>query len=97
MRSVDHLQELIEDDPYADIRLPAKAKRVVTFLRDAPKSRPKLPIEKDGAKILAVRGHEVLSAYVVSDKGPAFMTLIEKTFGKEVTTRTWDTVKKLAR
>jgi len=24
------------------------------------------------------------------------MTLIEKTFGEEVTTRTWDTVKKVA-
>ncbi len=25
------------------------------------------------------------------------MTLIEKTFGKDVTTRTWETVKKVAR
>jgi len=25
------------------------------------------------------------------------MTLIEKTFGKDVTTRTWDTIKKVAR
>jgi hypothetical protein len=33
---------------------------------------------------------------VRSPKGPVFMTLIEKTFGKEVTTRTWDTVKKAA-
>ncbi|MDQ3997720.1 MAG: DUF1697 domain-containing protein [Gemmatimonadota bacterium] len=30
-------------------------------------------------------------------KGAVFMTLIEKTFGKEVTTRTWDTVAKVAR
>jgi len=97
VRSVDHLRDLIEKDPYAEFRLPANAKRVVTFLREAPKPRPKLPIAKDGAKILAVRGHEVLSAYVVSSKGPVFMTLIEKTLGKEVTTRTWDTVKKLAR
>jgi hypothetical protein len=26
---------------------------------------------------------------------PAFMRLIEKTFGKDVTTRTWETVKKV--
>jgi len=26
-----------------------------------------------------------------------FMSLIEKTFGKDVTTRTWDTVKKVAK
>jgi uncharacterized protein (DUF1697 family) len=97
VRSVDHLRELIEEDPYSEFRLPTAAKRVVTFLRDVPKPRPKLPVEKDGAKILALRGHELLSAYVVNSKGPVFMTLIEKNFGKDVTTRTWDTVKKLAR
>jgi len=30
-------------------------------------------------------------------RGPAFMTLIERTFGQAVTTRTWDTVKKVAK
>ena len=31
------------------------------------------------------------------DRMAVFMTLIEKTFGKEATTRTWDTVAKVAR
>lgn len=97
VRSVDHLRRLIAAEPYEELRVSPRAKRVVTFLRKAPRPRPKLPIEKDGAKILALRGHEALSAYVVTSKGPVFMTLIEKTFGKEVTTRTWDTVKKLAK
>jgi len=44
-----------------------------------------------------VKGGEVFSAYVRNPKGPVFMTLIEKTFGKETTTRTWDTVAKVAR
>jgi len=39
----------------------------------------------------------VLGAYLPTPKGPVFMTLIEKTFGKDVTTRTWDTVAKVAR
>jgi hypothetical protein len=39
----------------------------------------------------------VYSAYLPNPKGAVFMTLIEKTFGKEVTTRTWDTVAKVAR
>jgi len=97
VRTVTSLQRLIEADPYTSFRLPKNAKRVVTFLRAAPDPPPKLPVEKDGAKILAVRNHEAISAYVVSAKGPVFMTLIEKTFGKDVTTRTWDTVKKLAK
>ena len=50
----------------------------------------------DGARILAALGREVFSSYVPGPRGPVFMTLIEKTFGKDVTTRTWDTVKKVA-
>src|ERR1051325_7467787 len=61
---------------------------------DAP---PELPIERDGARILVMKGREVFGAYLPTPKGPVFMTLIEKTFGKDVTTRTWDTVAKLAR
>ena len=57
--------------------------------------RVRLPIELDGARILSVRGTEVFSAYIPSPRGPVFMKLIEKTFGEEVTTRTWDTVGKV--
>jgi hypothetical protein len=41
-----------------------------------------------------MNGREVFTAYVPSPRGPVFMTLIEKTFGRNVTTRTWDTVRK---
>ncbi len=97
VRSVEALRRMLAADPYADHRLPPGAKRVVTFLRGRPKARLELPIELDGARILAVEGGEVFSAYVPSPRGPVFMSLIEKTFGKEVTTRTWDTVGKVAR
>jgi uncharacterized protein (DUF1697 family) len=97
VRSVDDLQALLDADPYAKFRLASGSKRVVTFLSDAPTKRPALPIELDGARILCVQGCEVFSAYVPGPRGPVFMTLIEKTFGKDVTTRTWDTVKKAAR
>jgi uncharacterized protein (DUF1697 family) len=96
VRSVEDLRRLLDDDPFADFTLPKGAKRVVTFLREPAAGRLKLPIEQDGARILAARGREVLSAYVVGDKGPVFMTLIEKAFGKDVTTRTWETVGKCA-
>ena len=94
VRPAAALQALLEADPYAEFRLPANAKRVVTFLRQAHAQRLALPIEVDGARILAMRGGEVFCAYVPSPRGPAFMTLIEKTFGSGVTTRTWETVRK---
>jgi uncharacterized protein (DUF1697 family) len=97
VRPVDHLRELLASDPYRRFRLKPGAKRIVTFLRDRPRSRLALPIEFDGARILSMDGGEIFSAYVPSPRGPVFMTLIEKTFGKEQTTRTWETVGKIAR
>lgn len=97
VRPIEALRRMLAADPYADFRLAPRAKRVVTFLREKPKARLELPIELDGAHILRVVGAEVFSAYVPSPRGPVFMSLIEKTFGREVTTRTWDTVKKVAR
>ncbi len=97
VRPVEELRALIDADPYQAYQLPADAKRVVTFIRDKPKGKLELPIERDGASILAIQGNEVFSAYVPSPKGPVFMVLIEKTFGKDVTTRTWDTIKKVAK
>lgn len=97
VRSVDDLLELLESDPYRKFKLASGSKRVVTFLSAAPASKLKLPIELDGARILAVQGGAVFSAYVVSPKGPVFMNLLEKTFGKDVTTRTWETVVKVTK
>jgi uncharacterized protein (DUF1697 family) len=96
VRPVANLQALIDADPYRAFRLPATAKRVVTFLRQPPSSLPKLPIEKDGARILAVQGTEILTAYEPTPGNPVFMALLAKAFGTEITTRTWDTVKKCA-
>jgi uncharacterized protein (DUF1697 family) len=95
VRPLDELSALLEADPFEAFRLPRAAKRVVTFLRKAQPGKLSLPISFDGARILALEGREVFSAYVPSPRGPAFMALIEKTFGRDVTTRTWDTVRKI--
>ena len=95
VRPVEELHELIDSDPFGSFRVAANAKRIVTFLRSKPGSRVRLPIELDGARILSVRDTEVFSAYIPSPRGPVFMRLIEKTFGEDVTTRTWDTVRKV--
>jgi uncharacterized protein (DUF1697 family) len=97
VRPVSALCELLDADPYSAFRIPKNAKRVITFLREPHKAKLSLPLEVDGARILAANGREVLSAYVPGPRGPVFMTLIEKTFGKDVTTRTWDTVNKCSK
>jgi uncharacterized protein (DUF1697 family) len=96
IRPITHLRELLASDPYRGARIPEAAKRVVTFLRAKPPGQVRLPSEGDGARIVAVRGGEVFTAYLRTPKGPVFMTLLEKTFGREQTTRTWQTVQKVA-
>jgi uncharacterized protein (DUF1697 family) len=96
VRSTASLERLLASDPFARHRLPAGAKRVVTFLREPPPAPPALPVRLGEARVVAVAGAEAFSAYVPGDEGPRFMALIEKTFGKDVTTRTWDTVVKVA-
>jgi uncharacterized protein (DUF1697 family) len=97
VRPIDALRALLASDPFRTFHLAAGSKRIVTFLREAPAAKLKLPVQRDGARILSTKGGEIFSAYVPNPKGPIFMTLIEKTFGKEQTTRTWETVAKVAR
>ena len=97
VRPVDALRKLLASDPWRAFRIDPAAKRIVTFLRDKPATKLTLPIEQDGARILALKGREVFTAYTRTPKGPVFMTLLQKTFGKEQTTRTWETVEKVAR
>jgi len=97
VRPIEQLRKVLASDPYSRFKLGPKAKRIVTFLRGRPKAKIALPVELHGARILTMKGREIFSAYLPTPKGPVFMTLIEKTFGKDLTTRTWDTVAKVAR
>jgi uncharacterized protein (DUF1697 family) len=95
VRPIEHLRALLDADPFARFELPAASKRVVTFLHQTPADFPQLPIELDGACLLALQGRELFSAYVPARNDPVFMRLIERHCGKSQTTRTWDTVCKV--
>lgn len=97
VRPIDYLEALLARDPFARFDLPPKGKRNVTFFREPPATKPRLPIELRGARILAMDGREGLTCHVPNAYDPAFMVLIEKTFGKQVTTRTWETVGRIVK
>jgi len=97
VRPIDYLQALIDRDPFSAFTLPAGAKRNVTFLRRRPDVPPTLPQRLRGAELLALKDREAFTYYIPNHVDPAFMVLIEKTFGKEVTTRTWETVQRIVK
>lgn len=96
IRPAAYLQELVARDPFSEFDLPSTAKRVVTFLRSSKGLSVELPVEREGARILKLAACEVFTTYEPNPKGPVFMTLLERTFGKDITSRTFDTVKKCA-
>jgi len=95
VRPISALEALLASDPFAGRRLPAGSKKIVTFLHAEPADLPRLPIAKGDARIHVVLGREAFSTYVPGPDGPVFMAVIERTFGKDVTTRTWETVRKV--
>jgi len=98
VRPSAQLQQLIQSDPFAEFELPTGGKRVVTFLRSpGAVAAVDLPLSMHDACILKRVGSEVFSVYVPNEKGPVFMQLLERTFGQDITTRSWDTVAKCAR
>lgn len=99
LRSAAQLQRLLDHDPFAGMALAPDAKRLVTLLGHAKPSnaqRVTLPITRGGAGIVALNESEALTVYAPADQGPIAMALIERTFGKGVTTRSWETIRKCA-
>lgn len=97
LRPIEALRGLLAADPWQQWPVPDGAKRVVTFFLAEPETVPELPLARAGATLYAVRGAEAYCAYVPSARGGEFMGVIERTFGKDITTRTWDTVRRIAR
>ena len=95
VRPLDELRRILERDPYGGHVKP-EAKRIVTFVR-GPVAALELPIQRDGATLLHLDKDVLFSAYLPTPKGPVFMALIEKAVGKDQTTRTWQTIEKVAR
>lgn len=90
------LQALAASEPFAAFELPPSSKPLVLFLRKPAELDLDLPIRRHDASILAFNGTEALCAYVPGPNASGFMSLLERTFGKTITTRTLDTVSRCA-
>jgi uncharacterized protein (DUF1697 family) len=96
IRPIAALEALLASDPWDELRVPREAKRLVTFLRERGKP-PKLPLTAGNFTIYAARDREVFSAYIREPGNAAFMGVIEKTFGKDITSRTWDAIARIVK
>lgn len=99
IRTKKEIQDLVASDPFKKIKVTPMTRLYVTFVSDTPKSKLKIPYvspEKDFT-ILKVTDGEVISVLELIERGTIdAMEILEKEFGKNVTTRNWNTVVKAA-
>lgn len=100
LRSMRELAALVAADPFKGLVPSTDTKLYVTFLfRGRPgSSGARLPAPPKGVRIVGVRPGEVCSAVTLSAGAgtPELMAFLEKSLGRDVTTRNWQTVTKLA-
>jgi len=96
VRKIDELQRLVAADPFAGVKVTPQTRLFVTFLSEKNKSSLKIPYETPDKNCRIIRANDrevcsVLTLYRTVD----LMSMLEKEFGKKITTRNWNTVQKI--
>ena len=96
--SADSLLDLLNDDPFKDEILTKERRGYVSFLLHKPETSLKLPwiSEDNSLKILRANDKLICSFLDLSKtKTPEAMNVLEKFYGKQMTTRNWNTVQRI--
>lgn len=99
VRAIDEIQKLADRNPFKKIKVTPETRLYISFLPEKPKSKLKIPYtspEKD-FRILEVTHREICSVVDLNlGRGTVeAMSILEKEFGKNITTRNWNTVAKI--
>ncbi|QBS40582.1 DUF1697 domain-containing protein [Nocardia sp. CS682] len=102
IRSYEELRALLDTDPFPGLTHGRGTYLVATFRKQRKKAPGKLPEQPD--PLTRVVGYDkacdtFLAVVDNSDPGktPDFMTWLDKTYGKDITTRTWLTVQRVVK
>jgi uncharacterized protein (DUF1697 family) len=94
---IEKLRDVADLNPFQGIRVTPRTRLFVTFLSEEPKTGLKIPyVSPDKSfRILCVAHRAVCSVLVLGPqwaKNLRQMDILEKEFGKKITTRSWSTV-----
>jgi uncharacterized protein (DUF1697 family) len=98
VRTQKQISDLIAREPFRGMTDSSKCKLNVTFLKKKQKLKLKFPIEPEGTsyKLIGEYNGAIFSSIDLSgSKTPQLMLFLEKQFGKQITTRTWNTTNKI--
>ncbi len=99
LRNLKDLQTLASVDPFKAAATDSKTKLYVTFLAGKPEAKLRLPYKHPDKNFTVVylSDAEVCSVLTLSPGTGTtdLMKFLEKQFGKNITTRNWNTIQKL--
>jgi uncharacterized protein (DUF1697 family) len=100
LRTPRSIGQLIAADPFRGIRVTPRTRLFVTFLAEKPASRLPIPYLSPDRSFHILCRHNLALCSVLT-LGPQWgknlrqMDILEKEFGKKITTRSWSTVLKI--
>lgn len=98
LKDFEEISAMAQSNPFKTVEVTETIRLYVSFLKNEPKNQLTLPyLSKDESfQIIEVRGKTIFSVLDLS-KGKTVkgMDDLEKNFGKEITTRNWNTIIKL--
>lgn len=96
IRTQEQIHDLVRSEPFSDIKTGADTRLYVSFLSTPPTTSVR--INSDYFQVISISDTEVcsvlqLNPHMGSTDG---MNILEKHFGKDITTRNWNTILKIA-
>ena len=98
IRTLSDLHKIRASDPFAGIDVTKQTRLYVTFLADKPGSSLSIPYTSPDKsfRILSATKSEIYSVLDLAiATTPEAMNILEKTYGKKITTRNWNTILKI--
>lgn len=98
IRKSETIYHLLDKDPFKDILLTKDIRLYVSFLQEDVKTDLQLPWVNDNNafKIIGKIDKAIISVLDLSiTKTPKGMEALERYFGKQITTRNWNTIKRI--
>lgn len=92
------INALVNEDPFASIDVHKNIRLYITFLKEPSTTKLTLPyISKDNSfRIIDIKKDIIISVLdITTTSTPKGMEDLEKLFGKNITTRNWNTIQKI--
>lgn len=98
IRTAQTIIQMRAKDPFKDIKISKDIRLYVSLLKEKTNVNLELPWSNDDGtfKILEITGDSIISVLDLAiAKTPKAMGVLEKTYGKNITTRNWKTIERI--